>query len=227
MSEVVIRPLDWQRDYLRAVSVLRELWFDDGNSAIVNEMGARNFFLHYALQGTTMLVACDKDSDEFLGCMILTNKKDTPLLWRSRCQGRKLLRQEKLAMGMLYLWPGAQIYRLFNGRFFDNYVKLRKMLPLNEYGSMPEMLLLIVSNKAQGKGVGRRLMQAAEASLKEQGFASYYLLTDSSCNYKFYDIMQMTKVVDVAMNFGIGHVPQYRHPLNYFLRGLIYRQDLR
>ena len=58
------------------------------------------------------------------------------------------------------------------------------------------------------------------------GFQHYYLLTDSSCDYQFYDRLQMERVVDVAMDFTLSHIEGYDHYLNSYLRCYVYEQDL-
>ena len=75
-------------------------------------------------------------------------------------------------------------------------------------------------------GIGRKLTEAGEAALRQQGFGHYYLLTDSSCDYQFYDRLQMERVVDVAMDFTLSHIEGYDHYLNSYLRCYVYEQDL-
>lgn len=50
-----------------------------------------------------------------------------------------------------------------------------------------ELLLFIVSPDARGLGVGTTLLKRFEAHLKARGARSYYLMTDESCSYGYYD----------------------------------------
>ena len=49
--------------------------------------------------------------------------------------------------------------------------------------------LFIVSEKAQGYGIGTELMKRFQNYLKEQDVEKFYLFTDSFCNYGYYDYL--------------------------------------
>lgn len=49
--------------------------------------------------------------------------------------------------------------------------------------------LFIVSEEAQGYGIGTELMQKFQDYLKEEDVEKIYLFTDSFCNYGFYDYL--------------------------------------
>ena len=158
-----------------------------------------------------------------LGIMSYDNKRDAKVLsrpWWVKAQAACL---EYGCKALMYFLPNSAVPRLFNEKFFVNYQRMRALV---SDPKSPELLLLLVGESAQGKGVGRQMMAEAENDLRAQGFSSYYLLTDSSCNWFFYELMGMTKALDVAMNFGIPHVKGYEHYLNMYLRALIYTRAL-
>lgn len=223
MTEIVIRPFEWQRDWRAVMEMVYEVWFADSESKLVGHLSACNFLIHYLRQGTTLLVACEGDT--MLGIMAYTNQHDAPLL--SAAHSRKVALQamvlEHLCKVGMYLLPKGTVPRLFNEKYFACYQRMRALVPTP---GAPEMLLLLVSQKAQGKGIGRKLMGAAEEDMRAQSLSSYYLLTDSSCNWHFYEIMGMTKALDVMMNFGIPHVNGYDHYLNMYLHALVYTRQL-
>lgn len=223
MAEIVIRPFEWQRDLWPTVEMVYQVWFADAKSEMAGRLSACNFLVHYLRQGTTLKVACEGDT--ILGVMAYTNKRETPVLSaaRSRFVAAQAALLEGGCMLGMYLWPHSSVPRLFHEKFFVNYQRMRAMVARPQD---PELLLLLVAAAAQGKGVGRKMMQEVASDLRAQGFSSYYLLTDSSCNWGFYERMGMTKTLDVAMNFGIPHVKGYEHYLNMYLRALIYEQEL-
>lgn len=51
-----------------------------------------------------------------------------------------------------------------------------------------EVALFVISPRAQGLGIGSQLYQRFLKSLKERDVQRYYLFTDTSCNYKFYEL---------------------------------------
>lgn len=218
---VTIRQFEWGRDLWPAVDLVYKVWFADSKSTLVGRLSACNFLVHYLRQGTTLKVACEGDT--MLGIMSYDNKRDAKVLsrpWWVKAQAACL---EYGCKALMYFLPNSAVPRLFNEKFFVNYQRMRALV---SNPADPELLLLLVGESAQGKGVGRQMMADAEDDLRAQGFSSYYLLTDSSCNWFFYERMGMTKALDVAMNFGIPHVAGYEHYLNMYLRALIYTRML-
>ena len=57
-----------------------------------------------------------------------------------------------------------------------------------------KIVLLIVDPKFQGKGLGRKLIDFAIKKVRQEGAQNVFLLTDTSCNYKFYDLLMFKQV---------------------------------
>lgn len=55
--------------------------------------------------------------------------------------------------------------------------------------------IFAVSNKAQGHGIGSALFKKAMSDLKEAGAKNFYLKTDTTCDYTFYDHVGMTQLI--------------------------------
>ena len=45
----------------------------------------------------------------------------------------------------------------------------------------------MVDSACRGKGIGKLLFESAILYMKEQNLDSFYLFTDTSCNYGFYE----------------------------------------
>ena len=73
-----------------------------------------------------------------------------------------------------------------------NYTKLQQVYPTNKYDA--EIVLLIIDPKLQGKGLGRKLIDFAIKKVRKEGAQNVFLLTDTSCNYKFYDLLMFKQV---------------------------------
>ena len=56
-----------------------------------------------------------------------------------------------------------------------------------------ELALFAVRSSCQGKGIGKKLFHSALAYLKQQGLDEFYLFTDTSCNYGFYEHQGMCR----------------------------------
>lgn len=56
-----------------------------------------------------------------------------------------------------------------------------------------ELAFFAVDESRRGLGIGKRLFQSVLHYMKSQGISSFYLYTDSSCNYGFYEHQGMIR----------------------------------
>lgn len=56
-----------------------------------------------------------------------------------------------------------------------------------------ELAFFAINEKCRGKGLGKKLFQTVVDYMKSQEISSFYLFTDTSCNYPFYEHMGLTK----------------------------------
>lgn len=220
-DSIKIRIFNWQKDWRALLQLIYESWFFE-DSPLVGSISAANFGLHYISQATTCLVA-ENSEGKLVGLLALDNKIDSPALTANMWHYRQCHLLQYWSLAMLYFIPKARKSRLFNELFAVNYGRLRRMAPNTEW---PELILLIVSPHAKRQGIGRKLIAAGEEDLRQQGFSHYYLLTDSSCDYKFYERLKMKRVVDVAMDFTLRHIEDFDHYLSSYLRCYVYEQEI-
>ena len=57
-----------------------------------------------------------------------------------------------------------------------------------------ELVFFVVSRTCRGRGVGKTLFQSAMEYMRSQKISSFYLFTDTSCNYGFYEHQGMQQV---------------------------------
>lgn len=62
-----------------------------------------------------------------------------------------------------------------------------------------EVVLFIVDPESQGLGLGGRLFDALMAYLRDHGAERYFLFTDTSCNYGFYEHRGLKRVSELAL----------------------------
>lgn len=70
------------------------------------------------------------------------------------------------------------------------------------------IVLFIMDPQFQGLGIGSKLFKAATDYLEEKGVQNYYLFTDTSCNYPFYDYKGMRRAGSLTFE-QIGLFEQY------------------
>ncbi|NBK98787.1 MAG: N-acetyltransferase, partial [Erysipelotrichia bacterium] len=76
-----------------------------------------------------------------------------------------------------------------------------------------EIVLFVVSEYARGKGLGKELFQKAKQYLKQQGSETFYLYTDKSCNYQFYEHSGMRRNGEKKYSMK----PYYHDDFSFFL----------
>ncbi len=61
-----------------------------------------------------------------------------------------------------------------------------------------ELVLLITSDAYRGQGIGKKLLEEMELYFKTEGVKKYFLKTDDSCNYNFYDRYGLEKLGEIS-----------------------------
>lgn len=60
-----------------------------------------------------------------------------------------------------------------------------------EYGG--ELAFFVISEQCRGKGLGRKLFQSVLEYMESENISEFYLFTDTSCNYPFYEHLGLTR----------------------------------
>lgn len=77
-----------------------------------------------------------------------------------------------------------------------------------------ELALFVVDSTCRGKGIGKQLFQAALEYMKQEKLDSFYLFTDTSCNYGFYEHQGMIRKGEKKH---IVHMNGQSAEMNFFL----------
>jgi ribosomal protein S18 acetylase RimI-like enzyme len=67
----------------------------------------------------------------------------------------------------------------------------RDMVKSTETDYDAEITLFIVGSNARGLGIGKKLFHEVKTHFETQDVKNYYLFTDDSCNYQFYEKQEM------------------------------------
>lgn len=74
-----------------------------------------------------------------------------------------------------------------------------------------ELALFAVSEECRGKGIGKMLFRSAVEYMKREKLDEFYLFTDTSCNYGFYEHQGMKRCSEKKHEFDIkGQYAQMR-----------------
>ena len=96
--------------------------------------------------------------------------------------------------------------------YLDEIRATKEMRAEADLGSIPRILLLVVSAEARGHGLGKRLINRALDHFRRHGAERYWLVTDTDCDWTFYEHLGLERLADRP-----GMVPGA--PEHYFVYG--------
>lgn len=125
-------------------------------------------------------------------------------------------------------WPkiiyhASQLLFSKEGRsVLNNYVKVVDSLNKKMFGEAnesfgSELALFAVSPKAQGLGIGSALFKYYIKKLNEKRVEKYFLYTDTTCNFEFYEYKGLKRISSVKNRFS--------HPINDTIELYIYKGE--
>lgn len=89
-------------------------------------------------------------------------------------------------------------------KIFESVNGIDKQLLTESHRSYPaELALFAVSSSCRGKGIGKLLFQSALDYIKQVNLKEFYLFTDTSCNYGFYEHQGMKRRLEKSHTFQI------------------------
>ncbi len=106
-----------------------------------------------------------------------------------KCRLSLRLRWLASVIGLLISKEGRQISKIFDCvQGIDG-----ELLSSCQKDYKGELAFFAINESCRGKGLGRKLFQSVVDYMKEQGIDSFYLFTDTSCNYPFYEHLGMKR----------------------------------
>ncbi|MEG0769231.1 MAG: GNAT family N-acetyltransferase [Ruthenibacterium sp.] len=96
------------------------------------------------------------------------------------------------ALAMLVTKEGRSVLKTFEG--FDDINKA--LFSENTQTFDGEVAFFAVRSDQRGTGVGKELFRRLRAAMEAQGIFDFYLYTDSTCNYGFYEHQGMQRICE-------------------------------
>lgn len=180
-----------KKDYKDIKRLITETWFTDypfKNKYI--KLYASGYLNMYLAKSDFKIVA--KDNDKVIG-FIFGNLKKAPF-------HQQIISNAKLffyAIYMLFSYPGRRGLKitLLTKRVNKQLLKPYKQQLKNE------LLLFIVNQEYQGKGIGSTLEKIYIDLLKENSVKNVFLFTDTYSNYKYYEHRGYERKGSIPVNF--------------------------
>lgn len=161
--------------------IIREVWgYDDFTTPKVANQLAKSFFAACLTDFTDSQVALL--NNEPVGIILIKNENThQPKI--------KYLTKFYLASTALLLSKEGRLQR---GVFAHVETIDKELFAVTNNNYDGQISLFAVSKKSQGLGVGKKLFEYAKTTFKKQHLNNFYLYTDTTCNYGFYDHQGMT-----------------------------------
>lgn len=171
-----------KEDFSALQDIIRETWhYDDFSNPEIAQKLARVFLSSCLTNYTYSRVALDNGKP--VGIILVNNKK------KHECPISLRFQQIRAIISLYLSKEGRKVSKIF-----ENVNSIDKELLKECHIEYPaELALFVVDSSCRGKGVGKQLFQSALVYMKEQKLNTFYLFTDTTCNYRFYEHQGMTR----------------------------------
>lgn len=207
--------MDWEQISLRAVQkkdypyieeIIRKTWHYDQLGGSPKDAGhMARLYLRSCLQRATFSRVAVVDG-RVLGAILADSKNA-----KRKGALRRTLAQWWAAALLFTTKTGRKI-----GRFFQVFEQADRELLAESHRSFDaEICFFAVDESARGTGLGKKLFSVALDDLREKGAKDFYLFTDTSCTYSFYEKRGMRRLGEKV----VSCAPYIRYKLHMFLYG--------
>lgn len=190
-QNITLRTLT-KKDYPYIEDIIRRTWKYDSLTADPKDAKhmARLYLRSCMSRATFSCVAAEDEN--VLGVILANSKKSAPKF------SIKGTLSQLLAVLLLFTTKtGRKLGKFFN-RFDDTDTQLLKNCGQTFDG---EICFFAMDENSRGKGVGKQLFSSALEYLRKEEAGSFYLFTDSSCTYQFYEKRGMQRLGEKVLTF--------------------------
>lgn len=190
--EITLREYQ-KEDFKTLEKIIRETWhYDDFSSPKTAQKLARVFLSSCLTNYTFSRVALDNGIP--VGIILANNKA------KHKCPFGLKIQQLKAITSLFLSKEGRKVSKIF-----ESVNDIDKQL-LQDCGTKypAELALFAVDSSCRGKGIGKLLFQSVLDYMEKQKLDQFYLFTDTSCNYGFYEHQKMIRRNEKAHRFNIN-----------------------
>lgn len=190
--QIILREYQ-KKDFKDLENIIRETWhYDDFSSPKTAHKLARVFLSSCLTNYTFSCVALDNGTP--VGIILAKN------IVKHKCPLGLKIQQLRAIIPLFLSKEGRTVSKIFS-----NVNGIDKQLLQNCKKQYPaELALFAVDSSCRGKGIGKILFQSALAYMKKEKLDEFYLFTDTSCNYGFYEHQGMVRRSEKEHTFNIN-----------------------
>lgn len=192
-----------KQDFKALETIIKETWHYDDFSSPKIAIKLAKVFLSSCLTNYTFSRVAVVDGN-VVGMIMVNN------IAKHKCPLSNRLLQIKSILSLLSSKEGRKISKIFS-----NINGIDKQL-LNENNKiyLAELALFVVSSSCRGKGIEKMLFQSVLKYMKQEKLKEFYLFTDTSCNYGFYEHQGMKRRLEKKHIFNIK---EQQAIMNFFI----------
>ena len=199
-----------KQDFKALESIIRETWHYDDFSSPKTAIKLAKVFLSSCLTNYTFSRVAVLDGN-VVGIILVND------IEKHKCSFSNRLLQIKSILSLYSSSEGRKVSKIFcNVNGID-----KQLLSENNKTYPAELALFAVSSSCRGKGIGKILFQSALEHMKQKKLKEFYLFTDTSCNYGFYEHQGMKRRLEKKHIFNING---QKAVMNFFIYDYQYYQ---
>lgn len=201
-NNIIIR--EYQKNDRKDIeNIIREAWnYDQLASPKVAEKLAA-IFLASCLTNQTFVRVADLDGKAVGIIMGKDNHNHS-------CPFSLKVNQFKAILSLLFSTEGRKTWKIF-GRVNEIDSMLREESAKDYDG---EVAFFAVNSEIRGKGLGKRLFSSFIDYAKSTNFKNFFLFTDTSCSYQFYDSIGLIRKCQKNHTFTVNG---QKAPMSFYL----------
>ena len=194
MKEIMVTFRAYQKqDFYELSQIIRKTWNYDAFSSPKTAGRLARIFLSSCLTNQTFSRVAVLDGKP-VGIILVKNKKER------RCPVGDRYRQIQAIVSLLLSREGRAVSKIFRSVAGID----RELLAEVGEAYPAELALFAVSDACRGKGIGKQLFEAGLSYLRKEGLKRFYLFTDTTYNYGFYEHQGLRRRCERPHAFIIG-----------------------
>lgn len=192
-----------KQDFKALETIIRETWHYDEFSSQKTAVKLARAFLSSCLTNYTFSRVAVLEG-KVVGIILVND------IQNHKCSFSNRLLQVKSILSLYRSKEGRNVSKIF-----EKVNEIDKQLLSESNKSYPaELALFAVSSSCRGKGIGKILFQSALEHMDKTGLKEFYLFTDTTCNYGFYEHQGMIRRLEKEHTF---HIKGQQRVMNFFI----------
>lgn len=189
MTRIRYRPFR-HGDFDDVADIIGQTWYQDYGDAYGAQaqqlLGEINLATDLRRTTWTQVALVDKELVGFMLARAGNASRQTDAMWKSRADG---------AHDALHAY-NSEVTDMLDGYLRDENRVHEEMQASSDCDQRYEVVTFIVTPESRGHGIGRELFERTEDHLASQGATEFFLYTNKTCNWGFYEHLGLDRAAE-------------------------------